>query len=202
MKIDWGSITDRPNDYDFTGSDAWVQTAVQSADEGLHPSKIRDAKVHFNIMKVDELVVVTGSLHSSMQLVCSRCAKDFTLPIDTHFKALYSKDASMTGIENNQNDIVSGRSKGWARHAHDHDDEEALEITHVYGEHLDLALVLGEQIHLQIPFQPLCKADCKGICPNCGADWNKGRCACDRLSRQSPFVTALSKLKNDKPNKS
>ena len=29
-----------------------------------------------------------------------------------------------------------------------------------------------------MPLVPLCDDDCKGICPDCGADLNEGPCSC------------------------
>jgi uncharacterized protein len=38
--------------------------------------------------------------------------------------------------------------------------------------------VLIEQLQLNIPMKPLCRPDCAGLCPTCGADLNQTRCAC------------------------
>ena len=59
---------------------------------------------------------------------------------------------------------------------------------------LKISDVLTEQLQLSLPFQPLCKADCKGICPTCGTDLNKGRCACEKIAKSSPFA-AIKDLK-------
>jgi uncharacterized protein len=29
-----------------------------------------------------------------------------------------------------------------------------------------------------LPMQALCRADCRGLCPQCGKDWNEGPCQC------------------------
>ena len=49
------------------------------------------------------------------------------------------------------------------------------------------------------PFVILCKEDCKGLCPTCGADLNEGPCACDSsddIDPDNPFAV----LKNLKFN--
>jgi len=43
---------------------------------------------------------------------------------------------------------------------------------------LDLRDAVREQWLLAVPEFALCRADCKGLCPRCGADWNAGPCAC------------------------
>ena len=41
---------------------------------------------------------------------------------------------------------------------------------------VDLAPLVREFLLLDVPISPLCKPDCKGLCPECGADWNKEQC--------------------------
>jgi uncharacterized protein len=48
------------------------------------------------------------------------------------------------------------------------------------GKQLDLAPAIREQILLSLPVAPLCREDCKGLCPRCGKDLNDGECGCDR----------------------
>jgi len=54
-------------------------------------------------------------------------------------------------------------------------DEESYE-----GKEIDLKPAVREQVLLQIPGSPLCREDCKGLCPRCGKDLNEGDCGCDR----------------------
>ena len=48
------------------------------------------------------------------------------------------------------------------------------------GKEVDLAPAVREQILLQIPSSPLCREDCRGLCPRCGSDLNERDCGCDR----------------------
>jgi len=43
---------------------------------------------------------------------------------------------------------------------------------------LDLRPAVREAWLLAVPGFVLCREDCKGLCPNCGADWNSERCDC------------------------
>ena len=45
---------------------------------------------------------------------------------------------------------------------------------------LDLTEVLRQYILTNEPLKALCRQDCKGICPECGADLNDAECICDR----------------------
>jgi len=46
------------------------------------------------------------------------------------------------------------------------------------GTVLDLRPAVREQWLLETPALPLCREDCKGFCPTCGADLNAGPCSC------------------------
>jgi uncharacterized protein len=41
---------------------------------------------------------------------------------------------------------------------------------------IDLAPLLREYMLLELPIRPLCRPDCKGLCPECGTDWNTTTC--------------------------
>ena len=45
---------------------------------------------------------------------------------------------------------------------------------------IDLSPAIAEEIILDFPLKPLCKADCQGLCAKCGKDLNQGKCNCDR----------------------
>lgn len=49
------------------------------------------------------------------------------------------------------------------------DDDEASRIV---GEALDLEPLIRDEVVLELPFMPLCREDCAGLCPTCGANLN------------------------------
>jgi uncharacterized protein len=53
------------------------------------------------------------------------------------------------------------------------------EDTYALGvDHLDLAPLARDAVLLTLPLAPLCRADCPGLCPTCGADLAEGDCGC------------------------
>jgi uncharacterized protein len=54
--------------------------------------------------------------------------------------------------------------------------------------------VVREQVLMAIPMKPLCREDCRGLCPECGADWNAGDCACEK-TKVDPRLEVLKGLK-------
>jgi uncharacterized protein len=63
---------------------------------------------------------------------------------------------------------------------------------------LDLEPVAREAIVLELPLAPLCREDCLGLCPTCGADLNAGPCACASLE-PDPRWAGLDVLRSEPP---
>lgn len=57
-------------------------------------------------------------------------------------------------------------------------DENDLGVVYLPDENLETEPLLVEQLQLNIPMKPLCRPDCAGLCPTCGADLNLGPCGC------------------------
>lgn len=57
--------------------------------------------------------------------------------------------------------------------------EDELGVLEVAGESLETTPIVREQILLELPAKPLCREDCAGLCPTCGADLNLGACGCE-----------------------
>jgi uncharacterized protein len=207
MRIFLKEITDQETELDFTQDEAWVSDAVVCVDEHVEPAllpttpKKRPISAHFSLRQVDEVMVVSGKIKTHVELVCSRCANLFAHACNINFSALFCKDPVMAGVghlQRSESDARGtgkpmGQNQGFARHAHNFDDDEDseqgkdLDITYLSQDYIELGDVLTEQLQLQVPFQPLCKESCKGICSHCGTDLNLGRCACAKIQTTHPF---------------
>nr|HRC87284.1 DUF177 domain-containing protein [Thermoanaerobaculia bacterium] len=55
---------------------------------------------------------------------------------------------------------------------------EDLGVVYVEDHELDTEPLLFEQVQINIPMKPLCRPECAGLCPHCGADLNAGACSC------------------------
>lgn len=56
--------------------------------------------------------------------------------------------------------------------------EEEDEIILLSGTELDLDAVMTDEFIFAMDTKHLCREDCKGRCPRCGADLNEGPCQC------------------------
>lgn len=124
-------------------------------------------------------VAVTGTVqsHAGSAKLDARVTFDFEIPCDrctTEFRSHY--DFSFSHI------IVSSLTN---------DDNDVYVVAEDYR--LDLDALLREDVLLELPTRFLCSSDCKGLCPQCGQNWNQGMCQC--VSRQTdPRLAVLKQL--------
>ncbi len=69
------------------------------------------------------------------------------------------------------------------------------EVTYpLHGDHLDLEPLARDAVMLELPLAPLCREDCQGLCPVCGANRNQGPCL-EHLDTTDPRWSALEILR-------
>lgn len=78
------------------------------------------------------------------------------------------------------------------------DDEDEVDFSLVGEDHtIDLSAPIMSAVLMETPFVVLCREDCKGLCPVCGANLNEGDCGCAERkateAERSPFA-ALADL--------
>lgn len=139
-------------------------------DTGLQ--NLTDLEVDFlhgtvRVTRVQRGVFAQGAVESRMGLECVRCLEPFALPVTLELEETYR--LSGAGPRADAPYVVS--EGGW----------------------LDLSPALREQAWLAIPMKPLCSPDCRGLCPQCGANLNLAPCACEKASID-PRLALLEEL--------
>ena len=82
---------------------------------------------------------------------------------------------------------------GAGEHPREVGDDDAS-VTFYQDDAIDLGEMLREQFYLAVPMKPLCRDDCKGLCPQCGTNRNTGQCSCTQ-GWVDPRLAALQALK-------
>ena len=98
-------------------------------------------------------ILVEGTAAVGLIGQCARCLADFEREQVFDLQELY---------------FYPGRGP-----APDELDELDDDVYFVEDESVDLDPLLREAIVLNLPFSPLCRVDCAGLCPVCGADLNE-----------------------------
>ena len=65
--------------------------------------------------------------------------------------------------------------------------EEEADYT-LCGDEVDTEPILRDEVLLAVPDLPMCREDCAGLCPACGADLNTGSCSGHDDEPVSPFA--------------
>lgn len=60
--------------------------------------------------------------------------------------------------------------------------------------YVDVTETVRSELLLRLPLKPLCREDCRGLCPECGANLNKDRCSCRTVSHDARW-DALKRFK-------
>jgi uncharacterized protein len=137
--------------------------------------------VHFDgtLRKDEPRFMLSGRLQARLQVVCGRCLEPFTLPLDTQVDLTYvphPAQAADDEVELSQDDLTTAFYR---------------------DQTLDLGDMVREQFYLALPMAPLCREDCKGLCPQCGTNLNQGTCACD-VRWEDPRLEGLRALMKKK----
>ncbi len=155
------------SDKGYSLSDTLEVDSAQLLEEGSFFLEGIAYQVRFQ--RQDRRIRAQGTLRTSISLACVRCLEPFELKIQSRFDIiLFPKE------------MVEARSAAL--------DEEELEYIFYENDQIDLEKILVEQVNLFIPFKPVCKGDCKGICPSCGANLNRGACPCDQAKNEIKFL--------------
>ncbi len=70
----------------------------------------------------------------------------------------------------------------------------------VEGQHLDLSEAVRQYEQSALPLRPVCRPDCRGLCPACGQDLNQQACGCERDgadARWAGLATLAERLRTE-----
>jgi uncharacterized protein len=99
---------------------------------------------------------MSGEIAGNALLECRRCLEPTPTPVRANFQYMLRYKPGLEGLQVEQED-----------------DEEIV----LFGNpNLDLAPFLSEAFLLEVPYTTLCREDCKGLCPTCGANRNTTNC--------------------------
>jgi uncharacterized protein len=127
-----------------------------------------DTPVRLDVLleSVVEGILVSGTLSGQMTFRCARCLEDFADEFDLRIRELFAHQPQ----------------------------DEAEEYPITEGT-IDLEPCVRDALVLSMPFSPLCKDDCLGLCSRCGGNRNLNECSCG--PEVDPRWAALGSLKLD-----
>lgn len=140
-----------------------LETPELVLDEGTEDGgRLEAHKLHgdVKVTRLSEGLLVQGDIEADVTMECSRCLTELNLPVDASLEEQFQPTV----------DIVTGMPV----HRAEYEDDQAFEID---PNHLmDLSEPVRQALLVALPMKPLCREDCKGICPECGANLNEVDC--------------------------
>lgn len=116
------------------------------------------------IERTADRIDVRLDIETAVEFSCSRCGEPMTQEIRASADITLFPESKKTG----------------------NCEEDATDLR-FYTEEINLRCMVRDTFLLALPLAPLCREDCKGLCPSCGTNLNVSSCDCDKQSIPSPF---------------
>jgi uncharacterized protein len=107
-----------------------------------------DLELDLRLQSVSEGVYVSGTVRGPLRGECGRCLRAIDDSIEVNVAELYAY-ANSTTDETTEDD----------------------EVGRLQGDLIDLEPVVRDAVVLALPVNPVCREDCRGLCPTCGVAW-------------------------------
>jgi uncharacterized protein len=137
-----------------------VLTAEKSAEELKLPKDnfLRPVSIELELEAVGEAILCRTKVGTASHQICDRCAIEFDFPLraEIAFKFLQKHTGGS---------IVS--------------DSDEVKYYYPDNPEVDITPDIRDELILALPMKILCREDCKGLCPRCGADLNVESCNCN-----------------------
>jgi len=124
-----------------------MDLAIDEIDQTLGDLKLDYVRGQLRLTRVNNRILVKGRLQTVADAECVRCLTPFKLNLNLQLEEMFA--LSPVG-----DPIYFVNDDGW----------------------LNLQAPLREQVLLAMPIKLFCRPDCKGLCPECGANRNDGPC--------------------------
>ena len=135
-------------------------------------------EVNGTIVRRGSRMLLDAQVESRIHLECSRCLEGFDLELSTCLDLVFHREER-------------------ARLPEGMDEEDFLLFTDTLESRYDIFPRVRELILLELPIRFLCREDCKGICPACGANLNEIDCRCPEREPDPRWQGLKKLLRND-----
>ncbi len=169
MKVAFTDISKAGNRYEITDDTWFPETELRRVAPVM-------AELALN-RKGDSRVEAQGFLGSKVEIICDRCLGRYNFAVDVKFHLV----------------LEVPTDESW--HIKEMECSSSdLDIIQLVEPEVDFGDILRQQLYLSLPEKRICSKECKGLCPQCGANLNADDCGCIRETKVSPFAV-LAALK-------
>lgn len=136
---------------------------------GANFRQLGSLKVEGGAELVGSEIHLRGHLGTRLEACCDRCLVKVEIPVERDLDLFYRPIREIARAEEVE---IS---------------QDELDVGFYSGDGIALADVVTEQVILSMPMKVVCRADCQGLCPVCGANRNLEACGCTEPVHESPF---------------
>ena len=134
------------------------------------PVRFEDICIDGEFFSTGERISLKATANAQVISRCAKCLEEVCLPIQAKIDALYARQP----------------------------DPEDPDLYSFEASTLELTDAVRDALLLELPLRFLCSEDCKGLCPQCGVNLNKGFCTCQEGGEvTNPFSALKAIVQND-----
>jgi uncharacterized protein len=141
------------------------------------PSIVGSVQGEVTFTRTQQGILAGCQFETTMALECGRCLEPAIVAVSGEFQEEFVQAV----------DVRSGAPLPQSPDA----DAFTIDENH----YLDLGEAIRQSVLMAAPLQPLCRPDCRGLCPRCGQNLNERACACEPTLADSPFHALRELLK-------
>lgn len=134
---------------DFSRRDGDTLPFDERVDLSNEEPLFTDVRIVGRLRNVVGVMTVCATVTGVCTAACDRCLEPAVLSLESELKTVLTLDSS----EDDSVRIENGK--------------------------IDLCRTAYDALVLSLPIRILCKEDCRGLCPTCGANLNDGDCGCN-----------------------
>lgn len=182
MKLAVDRLRATPSDHRFEARPGWLEERMATPDDfgGDADMKVFSPPVFDLVAYVAQAdVCLEGRVAAEIELTCGRCLARYRHALRDEFRLVLEPAGDRDPEE-------PEAAAALARDGVCLSDE--LESGWFRGKEIQLDSFFSEVAALALPVQPICREDCAGLCPTCGADRNAADCGCTEAKPTSPFA--------------
>lgn len=177
-----GQVSTRPGQSDSVNRTFPAPSGI--GDEVVGVNQGDEVPVNGSIDSITDGLVFTGTMKAPVHAECTRCLGPVNRTWDMPFTAFFPYDFTIAATRGDEiDDGKTGKHKVRGNSADRMKDEETEifadedESEDIYpfvegGAFIDIEALLRDTMAEGLPLQVLCRPDCKGLCPQCGANLN------------------------------
>ncbi len=177
MKIRIEDIPEEGLELNFSPEQDILSEALETIPKSEGISVDPHIKGHVRISVSGDDIFFVGSVSGLLHLQCSRCLADFTAAKDTDLNLVIRRGDVEVPVR-------------------DEREQPEADAVLVKGSELDPGELIVQELLLNVPMKPLCREDCPGLCPHCGALKGSRECNCPDDGPVDPRWEALARLKD------